>query len=152
LAQQHNLPLIVTTGPAGVHKLFSQYPGAKMLLAHAGTYAKEPISNPGDLASLFDQYQNLSIDLAQLDSRFPALNIAPNGLLKPEWRDLFLKYPDRIMIGSDPLVAANWKNYSKYMDEIRGWLNQLPTNVGQQIAYQNANRFFGGCAKSFKLP
>jgi hypothetical protein len=146
LAKERKMPLIVTTGPSGVKKIYEQYPGAKMLLTHAGTYAQSPINGPKDLARLFDQYPNLSIDIAQLDYRSESLDIAPDGILKSNWKELFLKYPGRIMVGTDPLMDLDWDEYHDYIDWIRTWLAQLPKGVAKKLAYDNADRFFDDCA------
>ena len=64
------------------------------------------------------------------------------GVLTPEWRAMFEKYPDRFLLGSDTWISERWASYGSIMAEYRGWLKQLPPGIAKQIAHGNAKRLF----------
>ena len=45
--------------------------------------------------------------------------------------------------GSDTWIPSRWERYQDIIEFDRGWLSQLPPEVAQQIAYNNAVRLFG---------
>jgi hypothetical protein len=49
---------------------------------------------------------------------------------------------DRITIGSDTWINAQWDNYEAIIAFDRNWLAQLPDKVARQIAFENAKRLF----------
>jgi predicted TIM-barrel fold metal-dependent hydrolase len=65
------------------------------------------------------------------------------GTLAAEWRDLFTRYSDRFLLGSDTWINERWAAYDDIMREYRGWLAQLPPVQAQRIASGNAERLFG---------
>jgi hypothetical protein len=65
-----------------------------------------------------------------------------SGKLTPEWRDLFERYPDRFLLGSDTWVPERWASYGDIMAGYRGWLAQLPPQAAKQIAHGNARGLF----------
>ena len=132
LAVERDLFIHVHSDHRAVETIFSYEPGVKILWAHAG------MTDPPDVvAKMFDRYKNLWVDISIRE-----YEIAPNGSLSPEWKKLFLEYPDRITIGSDTWVNAQWDNYKEIIAFDRNWLSQLPEEVARQIAFENANRLF----------
>jgi hypothetical protein len=133
LAVERDLFIHVHSDHRAVETIFSYEPNVKILWAHAG------MTDPPDVvAKMFARYQNLWVDISIRE-----YEIAPNGSLSPEWKSLFLEYPDRITIGSDTWVNAQWDNYEEIIAFDRSWLAQLPDEVARQIAFENANRLFG---------
>ena len=133
LAVERDLFLHVHTDHRGVETIFSYAPDAKILWAHAG------MSDPPEVVSrMFERYKNLWVDTSIRE-----YDIAPNGRLSPEWEKLFLEYSDRITIGSDTWVNAQWDNYEEIIAFDRNWLSQLPEEVARQISFENARRLFG---------
>ena len=133
LAIERDLFIHVHTDHRGVETIFSYAPNVKILWAHAG------MSDPPDVvAKMFDRYENLWVDTSIRE-----YDIAPNGILSPEWKKLFLEYSDRITIGSDTWINAQWDNYEEIIAFDRNWLAQLPDEVARQIAFENAKRLFG---------
>ena len=65
------------------------------------------------------------------------------GKLAPEWRDVFTKYPDRFLIGSDTWINERWASYDAIISGYRQWLGQLPDDVARRIAHGNAEMLFG---------
>lgn len=116
----------------GTREQLLHYPQVRILWAHAGLPA--PARTVG---RLLDRFPNLWVELALRS------DVAPGGRLDPEWRTLFLRHPDRFLVGTDPWVTSRWETLAEEMQAIRGWLNQLPRHVAEQIAHRNAERLFG---------
>jgi predicted TIM-barrel fold metal-dependent hydrolase len=113
-------------------KFLHLYPQVRILWAHAGMSA--PAATVG---RLLEQSANLWVELSM---RF---DIASGDRLDPAWRTVFLRYPDRFMIGTDTWTTSRWNELVGGMQTMRGWLAQLPREVAEQIAYRNAERLFG---------
>ena len=108
-------------------------PSQPVLWAHAGTFPY-----PDLVADYLQRYPALSIDLSVRDDR-----IAPNGRLKDDWYELFLRFPDRFMVGVDTYSLSRWKYFDSVVERIRTWLAQLPDEIARRLAYDNAAAFFG---------
>ena len=132
LAVEKNLFLHAHSDEAAVQELFALNPKVKILWAHAGMS-----SGPDAIGKLLDRYPNLWAELAI------RTDMASGGKLEPAWRALFLRHPDRIMLGTDTWVTSRWDALPGYLDEMRVWLRQLPRDVAEKIAYRNAERLFG---------
>ena len=132
LAVERDLFIHVHSDHRAVESIFSYEPNVKILWAHAG------MSDPPEVVSrMFDNYKNLWVDISIRENE-----IAPNGILSPEWEKLFLEHTDRITVGSDTWVNAQWENYESIIAFDRKWLSQLPVEVARQIAFGNAKRLF----------
>ena len=132
LAVERDLYLHVHSDHRAVETIFSYEPKVKILWAHAG------MSDPPEVVSkMFDRYKNLWVDISIRE-----YEIAPDGKLSPEWEKLFLDHTDRITIGSDTWINAQWDNYEAIIAFDRNWLAQLPDEVARQIAFENAKRLF----------
>ena len=66
---------------------------------------------------------------------------------------MLLRYPDRFMIGSDPVwpvdqldrwdeADSGWQELDRFWDFHRRWLAQLPDEVAARIACRNAATLF----------
>ncbi len=128
LARQHRLPLLMHADPAVIDTIYDIEPGVRVIWAHAGAYPY-----PDLLADYLQRYPNLSVDLSVRNER-----IAPYGKLDDQWYELFIRYPDRFLVGVDTFSTSRWREYSTITRTIRGWLQQLPQNVAKQLAYHNA--------------
>lgn len=112
--------------------LFERNPKARIIWAHTG-FSTEPKR----VAALFDKYPALWGELSYRGG------ITRGSALTPEWRDLFARYSDRFLLGSDTWINERWASYDDTMNEYRGWLKQLPREQAQRIAWSNAQRLFG---------
>jgi hypothetical protein len=88
--------------------------------------------------------------VGDLLARFPKLwvelalrtDVAPGGKLDPEWRAVFVKYPDRFMVGTDTWITSRWEAMRGYHQDEQVWLGQLPRDVAEAIAWKNGERLF----------
>lgn len=132
LAVERDLYIHVHSNHEAVEQIFAYEPRIKILWAHAG------MSDPPSVVSdMFHRFENLWVDISIRE-----YEIAPNGTLDPEWEQLFLEHTDRITIGSDTWVNAQWDNYEQIIAFDRNWLAQLPPEVAAKIAHKNARRLF----------
>jgi predicted TIM-barrel fold metal-dependent hydrolase len=132
LARQHGLMLHAHADADAVERLFRQDPGARILWAHAGF---EP---PARVREMLRTYRNLWADLAFRNDH------APGGTVAPEWRQLFVEFPDRFMVGTDTYVPERWHYVPEHAAWSRGWLADLPAEVAERIAWKNGEALFGG--------
>ena len=133
LAVQRQLFLHAHVDDATVEKLLQLYPQVKILWAHAGMSASATT-----VSALLDRFSTLWVELALRS------DVAPGGTLDPEWRAVFLRHPDRFMVGTDTWVTSRWETLVEGLQAIRGWLRELPREVAEQIAHRNAERLFIG--------
>ncbi len=113
--------------------LYGHNPRAKIIWAHTGFSTP-----PQRVAELLDRYTlwgELSYRSGITDG---------SGKLTTEWRQLFAKYSDRFLIGSDTWINERWLQYDNLMQGYRNWLAQLPADQARRIAHGNAERLFGG--------
>ena len=134
-AVARDIYLFIHTDAANVTAIFNFEPNAKIFWGHAGM--SEP---PEVVSAMLDQYPNLWTDLSYREYQI----IAPDGQIAPEWLALFLRHPDRITVGSDTWVTARWRGYEQTIEQHRLYLDQLPRDVAEKIAFRNAVRLFGG--------
>ena len=134
MAKQRDIYLHVHSGPEPVRWLYGLDPDVKIIWAHAGLSTPAP-----EVHALMATFPDLVADTSLRE-----WDIAGNGAtLDPAWAEIILDFQDRLMIGSDTWVNAQWDNYSEIMASNRAWLAQLPREVAEKIAYRNAERLFG---------
>jgi len=84
------------------------------------------------------------------------------GKLLPAWRDLFLKYSNRFMVGSDTVWPVDqmdrwdepdtgWQELGRFWTFHRSWLQQLPDDVAAKLARENAAALFTSSTKRTKM-
>jgi len=132
LAVRYDLPMVLHTDPAVIDTLYEIAPGLPLIWAHAGTYPY-----PDLIADYLRRYQALHIDLSMRDER-----IAPGGEIMDDWYELFVTYPDRVMIGVDTYSLSRWRDFDGAVERTRQWLALLPDEIGSRLAYGNAAAFF----------
>ncbi len=105
---------------------------AKVLWAHAGLS-----STPQAVRAVLDAHPNVVAELALRGDVQWAQDI------DPAWRELFLRYPDRFLVGTDTWTPSRWDEVVSGHERTRAWLAQLPPDVASKIASGNAERLFG---------
>lgn len=133
LAARHQVFLHCHCDAAAVDTLARIGPGVRVLWAHAGMS-----TGPDLVGRLLDRHPRLSVELALRS------DVAPDGRLDPAWRGLFLRHPDRFMVGTDTWVASRWAEVGAVLDATRAWLRELPPEVAARIAAENAERLAQG--------
>jgi hypothetical protein len=132
LAAERGLPLHAHSDDAAVRGLYAIDPKITIVWAHAGMSAP-----PSLVRSMLDRFPTLRVELS---IRGP--DIAPGGKLDEAWRELFLRYPDRFLIGTDTWTPSRWDELASENRFARAWLAQLPPEVAEKIAYRNGARLF----------
>ena len=132
IAAQHQLPLQIHGDPAVIDTVYDIMPSQSVIWAHAGTFPY-----PDLIADYLQRYPVLYVDLSVRDER-----IAPNGQISDEWYELFIRFPNRFMVGVDTYSLSRWNNFDAAVATIRNWLAQLPDEVAKQLAYGNAATLF----------
>ncbi len=94
-------------------------------------------AGPEAVGRLLERHPTLWAELAL------RTDVAPGGRLDPAWRALFLRHPQRFMVGTDTWIPSRWEALPGHLDDVRAWLRQLPRDVADQIAFGNAARLFG---------
>lgn len=130
LAKQHNLILHHHGDSEAVIRLFSQWPDARILWAHAGFADLDQIDD------MLTQYPNLWADLSHRD------DITTWAGFNPIWEPILIKHADRFTLGADTYNDERWGKLPLYMLDSRDWLRALPDEVAQKIAFRNAQSLF----------
>jgi predicted TIM-barrel fold metal-dependent hydrolase len=153
LAGEYDVPIMLHTEfsrPDMILELCSSYPDTRILWAHAGS-----ILATTQVAQVLDACGNVWAGLAARDPwRFVNNPItAADGRLLPDWRALLLRYPERFMLGSDPVWPVDqmdrwdepdtgWQELGRFWGFHREWLQQLPEAAARKIGCENAVAFF----------
>ncbi|MCX8005193.1 MAG: protein-disulfide reductase DsbD family protein, partial [Burkholderiaceae bacterium] len=130
LARQHGLILHSHSDADAIERQFRQWPQARILWAHAG------FDSPARVREMLRRYPRLWCDLAFRSDH------APGGTLDPEWRALFLEFPDRFLVGTDTFTPERWPFVVEHARFSRQWLAQLPREVAERIAWKNGEALF----------
>lgn len=131
LAEREGLWLHAHSDAAAIEHLFAHAPSIMIVWAHAGM--RTP---PAEIGRLLEKYPRLIAELSYRDE------LASGGKVRPEWRELFLRYPDRFIYGSDTWIPQRWGAVAALVRYARDWLSDLPPDVASNIAYRNAERVF----------
>ena len=114
--------------------LFGHNPRAKIIWAHTGFFTP-----PARIAELLMRYPALWAELS-----YHSGIVGDSDELAPAYRDLFARYSERFLIGSDTWIDQRWTQYDDLMRGYRAWLAQLPLEQARNIAHANAERLFNG--------
>jgi hypothetical protein len=125
LAKEYRLLLHAHSDADAVDRLFKQDPEARVLWAHAG------FERPERVREMLRKHRNLWADLAFRTDH------GADGKPTPEWREAFLEFPDRFMVGTDTYIAERWHFVPEHARWSREWLAGLPPDIAERIAYRN---------------
>ena len=151
LARQYAVPVLIHID-AGNEKNFvdvcRQNPMLKLIFAHAGGNLY-----PGHIRRVIEQCDNAMIDLSARDPwRYGGLT-GSDDLLLPGWSKLVLEYPDRFLVGTDPVWKVTrtqtwdqaddgWDHFENLLAYHRNWIAALPVAVQRKLSIDNARRIF----------
>ena len=131
LAKQYKLLLHAHSDVDAVERLFKQWPEARILWAHSG------FDRPEKVREMLKKHRNLWCDLAFRTDH------GSGGKVHPEWKPLFLEFPDRFLVGTDSFTPERWHYIPEHASWSRQWLAELPKDVAERIAYRNGEALFG---------
>jgi hypothetical protein len=131
LAKQYGLILHAHSDTEAVDRIFQQDPGARVLWAHSG------FEQPAKVREMLRKHKNLWADLAFRSEQ------GTGGKVPPEWRETFTEFPDRFMVGTDTFVPERWHYVPDNATFSRAWLDDLPRDLAERIAWKNAEALFG---------
>ena len=130
IVREHSLILHAHADAEAVERIFKLDPGARILWAHGGFERRERI------LGLLRLHKTLWCDLAVRGD-------PGNGTtVDPDWRAAFEEFPDRFMLGTDTYSPERWHYVAPNAAWARGWLQDLPPELAQRIAFGNANALF----------
>jgi hypothetical protein len=132
LARRDKLYLHAHSDIDAIERLFKQDPQARILWAHSG------FERPDGVREMLRKHRNLWCDLAFRSDH------GSGGKVHPEWRALFLEFPDRFMVGTDTFTPERWHYVGEHANWSRAWLAELPPDVAERIAWKNGEALFGG--------
>ncbi len=132
MAAERDIFLHAHSDDAAVQALFEIEPRARIIWAHAGMS-----SGAKAVGAMMDRHPNLWADLS-----YRYGDVAPGGTLDPEWKALLVRHADRFMLGSDTWATSRWESVPAMAAEARRFLEQLPRDVAEKIAYKNIERLF----------
>ena len=126
LAKKYQIFLHAHSDAEAVDRIFAQDPDARVLWAHSG------FDYPDKVAAMLRKHDNLWADLAFRSEH------ANGSKVDPAWRKLFEEFPDRFMVGTDTFAPERWLYVVDHAQWSRGWIADLPAELGKNIAYRNA--------------
>src|SRR5215510_11946501 len=133
-AVERNLYLHAHCDEEALLILFSHNSKVKIIWAHTG-FSVAPVR----VAELLDEHK----DALWGELSYRSGITGGDGKLTSDWRNLFARYSDRFLLGSETWINERWLGYDTIFKEYRGWLAQLPADQAQRIASGNALRLFG---------
>jgi hypothetical protein len=131
-AVTNDLYLHAHSDDEAVEILMRHNPGARIIWAHTGFGL-----STDRVSAMLTKYPKLWGELS-----YRSGIVDGSGKLTAEWRNLFERYPDRFLLGSDTWVPERWASYGEIMAGYRAWLEQLPPKIAAQIANGNAKVLF----------
>jgi hypothetical protein len=132
LAKQHGILLHAHSDVDAIERIFQQDPAARVLWAHSG------FESPAKVRELLRKHKNLWADLAFRSDQ------GAGGKVSAEWREAFVEFPDRFMVGTDTFVPERWHYVRDHATFSRAWLADLPKDLAERIAWKNGEALFPG--------
>ncbi len=132
LAQSRGLWLHAHVDEVSLKYILKIAPNAKVIWAHTG------FTTPLDVVTdILKKHPNV---VGELSYRW---DVGGSGALNPAWKQVFMQFPERFLVGSDTWVNQRWEGYAETMRQYRAWLAELPIDVAKKIAHENGERLFG---------
>jgi predicted TIM-barrel fold metal-dependent hydrolase len=153
LANARKIPVNVHVSLAGpevvaaVEAVARSNPDMPLILAHAGWVADAELTGRL-LAAHPNLHADLSIrlDPAKADNPNLALSVlTPDGALRPEWRALIERFPDRFMFAMDITESSRHGRIPELVAAARRAFSPLPRDVEDAVAHGNIQRLMAGC-------
>ena len=127
LAAEHNLVLHAHSDADAVERLLAQNSQVKVLWAHSG------FDEPEVVSAMLKKHDRLWADLAFRSEP------GSGGTVSPAWLKLFTDHPDRMMLGTDTYTPERMYYLPEHAESARIWLDTLPADLAERIAWKNAH-------------
>ena len=149
IAADFNAPVNIHTNsssPRYMQRICSKHTKARFIWAHAGGLQADGVGK------LLSQCNNVWVEFSARDhlKSVGGIPVADNdGNLAEGWLALMTRYPDKFMIGSDPIWPiteidswhtddTGWQTVDEVYAFHRRWLNTLPPALADKLRHQNA--------------
>jgi predicted TIM-barrel fold metal-dependent hydrolase len=132
---------------AAYERIVAARPHVPFILNHGGLTA-----GPELLGRLLATYPNVYVELSGRltppgpQQARPQSALAADGALKPEWRALFERFPERFMFGMDVQSVESVQGIANRLNIARAAFAPLPQALEENIAYRNISRVMKGCS------
>ena len=151
LARQYAVPVLIHIDAGSEQKFIDvcqQNPSISFIFAHAGGNL-----HAGQIRRIIEQCGRVMIELSARDPwRYGGLT-GDDGLLLPAWRELILEYPQRFLVGTDPVWKVTrtqtwdqtddgWDYFTQLLAYHRHWIAALPAAVQRRLTLDNARQLF----------
>jgi hypothetical protein len=130
LAKQHKLWLHLHGDSDAIERVLAQDPEARILWAHSG------FDRPEHVRAMLRKHRQLYADLAFRNDH------ASGGKVDPAWREAFIEFPDRFLVGTDTFTPERWYYIAEHADWSRAWLADLPPDIAERIGWRNGETLF----------
>jgi hypothetical protein len=152
LAREFDVPVMIHTDASSYEYLLpicKRNPDIRFQWAHAGG-----VLGPVQIRALMERCSNVWVELSARDPWHYGNFTDEQGKLLPGWWELFHRFPNRFMTGTDPVWNAHqmyrwyeadegWDHYAQLNEYHRAWLQQLPRDAQTRILLTNAENFLG---------
>jgi hypothetical protein len=132
LAKAQGLWLHAHSDDDAIERIMRHAPGVKVIWAHTGM-----VTSLDKVEVMFEKYPTLVGELSYRG------DLQQGAGLNPRWRKLFLRYPDRFVVGTDTWVPGRWSEVAELAAFYRRMLGELPRDVAERVAYRNGLAMFG---------
>jgi len=149
IAAEFDVPVNIHTNssnPRYMRRICQKHSKTRFIWAHAGGLQAEAVGQ------LLSQCNNVWVEFSARDhlKSVGGIPVADNdGNLAKGWLPLMQRYPNKFMIGSDPIWPikeidswhtddTGWHKIDEVYTFHRRWLNRLPADLANKLRYQNA--------------
>jgi predicted TIM-barrel fold metal-dependent hydrolase len=124
-------------------KFLTDNRGAKIVWAHAG-FEPSPFRSAELNANLLRRHSNLYMSIRLMrGAPKPSAAMDGSGRLKSEWRQLFVEFSDRFVLGSESMYGSSMSGmFDTEFMLFQRLLGELPPTVARKIASENARRIY----------
>ena len=147
-AAEFDVPVLIHTNASShryMQRICTRHERTRFIWAHAGGL------DANEVGKLLKACSNVWVEFSARD---PFKSIGEqvadeSGTLRHSWLELIQQYPDRFMLGSDPIWPIteidSWHSADTGWDTINAlyayhnsWLNRLDSNLAEKIRFKNA--------------
>jgi len=153
IAAEFNAPVNLHTNsssPLYMQRICNKHSNTRFIWAHAGGLQADGVEK------VLSHCDNVWVEFSARDhlKSVGGIPVADNkGKLADGWLALMKRYPNKFMIGSDPIWPiteidswhtddTGWQTVDEVYAFHRRWLNTLPNELAERIRYRNAVNLF----------